>query len=382
MSGKNFPAPFEFGVRVKGDTFTDRVVETARLKANFEQGVNTILISPRRMGKTSLVEKAIELALSDTIKIAKFDALKCSSQEEFLSAFATAVIKATSTRFEVWMEMCRRFLSRFVPKISVGTDPVNSFSVSFELKNVRSKAEEILNLPEEIATAQDIRVVVCIDEFQQIAEFDDALGFQRLLRSVWQLQSRVSYCLYGSRKSSMELLFGSHNYPFYRFGDIMYLKRILRKDWVEYICARFAKTGKSITEELAGEVADAVENYPAYVQQLAWYLWLCTEESADGQALDTAKAMMLDAYEPMFAAQVSGLTMRQKNFLLAVTRGVQKGLSTQAVIDEYGLGNSAGVVRVKKSLMEKDLIDVDALAGISIADPVFKLWLKTRFWAD
>lgn len=382
MSGKNFPAPFEFGVRVKGDTFTDRVEETARLKANFEQGVNTILISPRRMGKTSLVERAMELAQSDTIKIAKFDALKCSSQEEFLSAFATAVIKATSTRFEVWMEMCRRFLSRFVPKISVGTDPVNSFSVSFELKNVRSKAEEILNLPEEIAAAQDIRVVVCIDEFQQIGEFDDALGFQRLLRSVWQLQSRVSYCLYGSRKSSMELLFGSHNYPFYRFGDIMYLKRIPRKDWVEYICARFAKTGKSITEELAGEVADTVENYPAYVQQLAWYLWLCTEESADAQALDAAKAMMLDAYEPMFAAQVSSLTMRQKNFLLALTRGVQKGLSTQAVIETYGLGNSAGVVRVKKSLMEKDLIDVDALAGISIADPVFKLWLKTRFWAD
>ena len=53
---KSKEAPFVFGVRVEGDSFTDRREETERLKANFTYGVNTILISPRRMGKTSLVE--------------------------------------------------------------------------------------------------------------------------------------------------------------------------------------------------------------------------------------------------------------------------------------------------------------------------------------
>ena len=67
-------SPFVFGVKVSGETFTDRVVETERLKANFEHGINTILISPRRMGKTSLVEKVRTVVESDTLKIARFDA--------------------------------------------------------------------------------------------------------------------------------------------------------------------------------------------------------------------------------------------------------------------------------------------------------------------
>lgn len=50
-------SPFVFGVRVEVDTFIDRRTETERLKANFTYGVNTILISPRRMGKTSLVNR-------------------------------------------------------------------------------------------------------------------------------------------------------------------------------------------------------------------------------------------------------------------------------------------------------------------------------------
>ena len=54
-------SPFTFGVRVEGDTFTDRRTETERLKANFTYGVNTILISPRRMGKTSLVDRVCSL---------------------------------------------------------------------------------------------------------------------------------------------------------------------------------------------------------------------------------------------------------------------------------------------------------------------------------
>lgn len=372
--------PFEFGVQVSGDTFTDRVEETQRLCANFQYGVNTILISPRRMGKTSLVDKVIQLSENESIRIARFDALKCASEEEFLNAFATAVIQAMSTRWEKWMELAKRFLSRFVPKISIGTDPINDFSISFELRDIRTKAQEVLQLPEEIAATENIRIVVCIDEFQQIGEFDDSLEFQRLLRSVWQLQKHVSYCLYGSKKSLMETLFGRQSNPFYRFGDIIYLQRIGRSDWVEFICRRFKDSGKSISEALAGCIADMVENYPAYVQQLAWYVWLETDGAVQEDMLNSAMNKMLDAYQPMFSEQVSRLTLRQKNFLKALGAGVESGFSKQKVLEQYQLGSSAAVSRAKKSLIEKDLIALEGTDRLVIADPVFKLWLNKRFW--
>ena len=50
--------PFIFGKIASGDEFTDREDETKHLIRNFLAGINTILISPRRWGKSSLVTKA------------------------------------------------------------------------------------------------------------------------------------------------------------------------------------------------------------------------------------------------------------------------------------------------------------------------------------
>ena len=62
---------------VEGNHFTDRELETKRLKLNFENGVNSILISPRRMGKTSLVKNVISQIDDTRIKVVYMDIYKC-----------------------------------------------------------------------------------------------------------------------------------------------------------------------------------------------------------------------------------------------------------------------------------------------------------------
>ena len=69
--------------------------------------------------------------------------------------------------------------------------------------------DEILDLPEKIAADRGVKIVICIDEFQQIGMFDSPKAFQATLRSKWQLQQHVSYCLYGSRRHMMMGRFGS-----------------------------------------------------------------------------------------------------------------------------------------------------------------------------
>lgn len=175
-------SPFTFGVRVEGDNFTDRRTETERLKANFTYGVNTILISPRRMGKTSLVDRVCSLIDNDNIRIARIDAFGTRSESDFINAFATAIVRATSSKWEEWIENAKVFLSRFVPKVSFGMDPYNDFSVSLEYNANNNTTEEILHLPELIAREKGYKIVVCIDEFQQIGEYPDSLTFQKKLR--------------------------------------------------------------------------------------------------------------------------------------------------------------------------------------------------------
>lgn len=374
--------PFVFGKRVEGVNFTDRVEETSRLKMNFLYGVNTILISPRRMGKTSLVDRVCSLIDDDHIKIVKIDAFSLRCEADFINAFATAVIKATSDKWDELMENAKTFLSRFSPKISFGQDPFSEFSISLELSPRSRTAEEVLTLPELIAEKRGVRIIVCIDEFQQIGDFTDSLSFQKKLRSVWQLQRNVSYCLYGSKKHLMEKMFQSKSYPFYRFGDMVYLGKIDEEEWTEYICSRFEVTGKHISKEFAAEICRTADRYSSYVQQLAWLVWLSTDNEVTAADVHYGIERLLDACEHIFILQTESLSEYQMNFLRALSDGITTGFTKQAVVRSYRLGTTANITRLKKSLSQKDLIVMTAPGTLEFSDPILKLWLKRRLWKN
>ena len=367
--------PFTFGVATSGDNFTDREKETERLLLNFRNGVNTVLISPRRWGKTSLVQKACSLAQSNRLKVVYLDIFSCRSDRDFYDAFASAILKQTSSKLDEWIENARLFLSRISPKISIGTEPMSDFSVSLELNPKSNDIDEILQLPEKIAQKKGCNIVVCIDEFQQIAEFKDSRTFQKRLRSVWQLQKSVSYCLFGSKKHLMNELFEKKSLPFYKFGDAIYLSKIGTQDWTEYICRRFEATGKHIPKELAEKICRQVENHSSYVQQLAWLVWIHTDNTATEQDFEAACQDIIDQNTPLCEKQTESLTTYQMNFLRAVLEGVHEEFTTQEVLNKYKLGSSANVSIIKRALVKKELIEIEK-RRVMIPDPVMKVWLK------
>ncbi len=367
--------PFIFGVATSGDNFTDREKETERLLMNFRHGINTILISPRRWGKTSLVQKACRLAQSDKLKIVYIDIFSCRSDKDFYDAFAAAVLKQTSSKLDEWLENIKLFLSRISPKISMGTDPMTDFSISLEMNSESNDVDDILQLPEKIAQKKGWNIVVCIDEFQQIAEFKDSKTFQKRLRSLWQLQKSVSYCLFGSKKHLMNELFEKKSLPFYKFGDAIYLPKIGTSDWVDYICSRFEATGKVISRALAEKICQIVDNHSSYVQQLAWLVWIHTDGTATEQDFEVAYHDIIDQNTPLFEKQTESLTTYQMNFLRAVIDGVHREFTTQEILQKYQLGSSANVSIIKSALVKKELIEVEKRQTV-IPDPVMKVWLK------
>lgn len=370
--------PFIFGVATSGENFTDREAETARLISNFTHGVNMVLISPRRWGKTSLVKKVCRLAQSEKLKIVYLDIFSCRTDNEFYDAFASAVLKQTSSKFEELMENAKLFLSRISPKFTIGSDPMTDFSMSLELNPKSNDIDEILQLPEKIAQKKGLRIVICIDEFQQIAEFKDSKTFQKRLRSVWQLQQSVSYCLFGSKKHLMNELFEKKSLPFYKFGDSIYLPKIGTADWVSYICERFESTGKHISKELAERVCLAVDNHSSYVQQLAWLLWIQTQTEATEQNFIDAYKDLIDQNSPLFEKQTENLSAYQMNFLRALVDGINSEFTSQEVLQKYRFGSSANVSAIKRALIKKEIIETDN-KQVQLADPVMKLWLKQEF---
>jgi hypothetical protein len=366
--------PFVFGSATSGDQFTDRENDTARLLANFQHGVNSILISPRRWGKTSLVRKTGELAQSESIKVVNIDVFSCKNTSDFYQLLATEVIKQTSSRWEEWVENAKKFLIALVPKISFGIDPNTDFSLSLDFSDTKLN-DEVLNLPQNIAKDKNIKIVVCIDEFQQISEFADHLPFQKKMRSVWQHQRNVSYCLYGSKKHLMNQLFSKQSMPFYKFGDVFFLQKIKTEDWVKYIKGRFEATGKEISNEFSREICETVENHSSYVQQLAWNVWVKVAEKTTREHLDQAIDDLYRQNSMLYYQYVEGLSAYQLNFLRAISEGVHSEFSKSDNLQKYKLGTSANIKRLKEALEKKELIDISG-KQVTFNDPVFKLWFK------
>lgn len=366
---------FVYGMSVGGDNFTDRIEETKRIKLDFENGINVILISPRRMGKTSLIKKVISEMDSPEIKVVYMDIYDCRSEYDFYNRFAETMMKSTGNQLEQVMENIKRFLVRVSPKLSFSPEPNSEFSVSLGITPKDYSPEEILDLPERIAKEQGIRIVVCIDEFQQIGEFADSLTVQKRLRGVWQHHQHVSYCFFGSKKHLMENIFQSRRMPFYQFGEMLHLKCIPTEYWVPFICSRFEKYGKKISEEYAARICYTVKNYSSYVQQLAWNVMAETEIEVNEESFTEGFNALLEQNSSLFIQQTEGLTTYQLNFIRLLCNGIHSGFNTQSVVEQYSLGSKSNVDRIKKCLIDRELITIEK-EGVFLADCVFELWFK------
>jgi AAA+ ATPase superfamily predicted ATPase len=240
-------SPFLFGRTVVSEEFVNRRNDIEHLWLNVRSSINTVLISPRRWGKSSLVKHVAQLKSPDKqVKWCFIDMFAVRNEEEFYEKLSREVIKTTAAKWEEWIESVKIFFKQLVPKISFGIDPIHDFSLSFEWEELKKHKDEILNLPEIVAKKQNVRLVVCIDEFQNVHNFKEAEEFEKLLRSVWQHHENVSYCLYGSKRHLMSDIFNKKNRAFYLFGDVMLLDKIAIEHWVPFIVESFRKTGKNM----------------------------------------------------------------------------------------------------------------------------------------
>ena len=366
---------FIYGMSVEGKNFTDRELETKRLQLNFENGMNSILISPRRIGKTSLVKKVKSLTENQERIVVFMDIYKCRSEYEFYEKFASSVIQATSTKMDQMVQTAKEFIMSITPRITYSQDPGTEYTLSLGITPKMNTPEEILDLPERIAQKKGIQMVVCIDEFQQIGEMPDSLTVQKTIRSVWQHHRNVCYCLFGSKQHLMNNLFYSRKMPFYQFGDMFFLKKIPTEKWVPFITSRFKDAGKQISEKLAERICQTVDNYSSYVQQLAWNVLVVSDSIVTEQTFQEGLEATFAQVTPFFVELTANLTTYQLNLLRAICSGFHEDFGKKEVTSQYDLGSRSNLVKLKKALIEREIIE-QTEDGLFISDPLFERWFK------
>lgn len=338
--------PFEYGSIAENEYFIDRIEDKRDLKTFLGGSINVMLISPRRWGKSSLVKAAMEELKQEQkdVRVCYLDAFKIFSEEEFYNKFASAVLQGVSSTME---------------------------------KRWAESAEEILNLPEKIAKAKGIHVIVCIDEFQQLANLPGWKRLEGTMRSVWQGQHSTTYCLYGSKRHMMMDIFGNSKNPFYRFGQMMALKKIAKEYWKPFIHDSFYNHGKTISDDMIERICNTVQCHSWYMQQFCFLIWTRTATEVTEEIYQSQLTKLLDTNTDMFITDIDGMPASQIAFLRAVCMG-ETHFNAQQVVAEYGLGAPRTITKNKKALVERDFIEKSG-DGFKMVDPVFELWFKREY---
>ena len=350
-----YQSPFQFGTLATNENFIDRKEDRALLKQLLSSHINVMLISPRRWGKSSLVKKAMsELADEDkSVRVCYIDAFSIGSEAEFYRTFASQVIACASSKMERWMEDAKKFVPQERDKMT------------------------ILQLPEMLAKEKGIKIIVCIDEFQQLANLPEYKDMEGKMSSVWQQQQLTSYCLYGSKRNMMLNIFNNANSPFYRFGQVIFMQKIAKKHWIPFILSSFEKTGKSISAEMAERICDAVACHSWYLQQLCYFIWSFTASEVTEEVFALGLKQVLNINTPMFQNDTENLSSTQIEMLKAIANGEQH-FSSQAVKQIYNLGNPNTIVKNRKTLQNKDIIEKQNDAFVFV-DPIYRLWFKEEY---
>ena len=252
--------PFKFGTIVEGDFFTDRVEETAVLLQKLDSENHIVLISPRRFGKSSLVQKVLSQVDRPQIRI---DLQYVMSVDDLAAQLLKAIFKIYP------MEKVRHAMTHFriAPTLSMNA-VTGAMEVSFQpTANASVLLEDAMAVLEKVTTAEN-RFIVVLDEFQEVVKIQK--GLDRQLRSLMQRQHNLNYILLGSQESMMEAIFEKKTSPFYHFGQMIRMGKIPYVDFYNYITDRIDAEG------VADEILQFTACHPYYTQQLASQVWEMT----------------------------------------------------------------------------------------------------------
>ena len=172
-------------------------------------------------------------------------------------------------------------------------------------------------------------------------------------------------------------IFGNSKNPFYRFGQMMTLKKIAKEYWKPFIHDSFYNHGKSISDDMIERICNAVQCHSWYMQQFCFLIWTRTATEVTEEIYQSQLTKLLDTNADMFITDIDGMPASQIAFLRAVCIG-ETHFNAQQVVAEYGLGAPRTITKNKKTLVERDFIEKSG-DGFKMVDPVFELWFKREY---
>ena len=350
--------------------FCDREKETKKLIAAIENDRNVTLIAPRRYGKTGLIHHVHGLMPKEYVGV-YLDIFAARNLAEFAKSFASAVVGSLDTPLEKTMATVARFFKSCRPTITPQEDGLPKFS--FDV--VPQQAEATISETFEYLKKRDRRLVIAIDEFQQILEFPES-GTEAMLRSHVQDVPWVRFIFSGSRHHLMGEMFLSAKHPFYQSTDILSLDVIDFDKYAEFARRHFDASGMAFDIDAFSSLYRRFNGVTWYMQSVLNRIWQSGVGFVSASQIDEVVSDLVEDRSLIFRDLYFSQNESSQRLLSAIAaEGVAKSLFSGEFMQRHRLTATSSVRSALEVLLSKDLVYCTD-AGYCVYDRIFGEWLR------
>ena len=368
--------PFSITSYIGPEYFCDRVNETNELAEALRNRRNVTLISPRRVGKTGLIQHLFHTLDTKEVHCIYVDLFSTTNLQEFTKVFAEAVLSARITPFSerVWQEITQFFGSLrpvFTP------DPVSGMTqctIDIQPKREEWTLQQIFAYLEK----SPLPCYIALDEFQVIAEYKD-VKMEALLRSYIQQLTNVQFIFAGSKKHMMTEMFASARRPFYRSSQMMDIDVIDERQYYQFAVKHLAANGQQIDESTFHELYRLVDGYTWFVQALLNRIHQSKIPQIDFNVVLQTLNQILQEEVASYQMYCRLITERQLRVVRAIAKeGAVKEPGSNTFLQKYQLGAYSTVRGAILAMDEKELVYQKDDGSYVVYDKFFGLWLQQQ----
>ena len=353
--------------------FCNRTAETEFLVRQLLNGNNVALISPRRLGKTGLIQHCFHHRSLKNCYTFLVDIYATKNLQEFVFEFGKSVLNGLKPKGKKIWDV---FLSSIASlRTGISFDEMGMPSWNLELGDIKNPSvtlDEIFNYLHQA----DKPCIVAIDEFQAIAKYPEN-NVEAVLRTYIQHSVNTHFVYSGSQRHMMGEIFTSPSRPFYQSTTILDLKPINLDSYRTFIKGHFEEGHRKITDEVIEEVYQMFEGTTWYIQFMMNFLYSGTlpGETCTMDRIELAQNEILSQMSYTYSSLLYQLPPKQKEVLMAICKvGKVKEITSSKFLKTYKL-TSSSVQGAIKGLLEKDFVTME-LGTYSIYDRFFDIWLK------
>lgn len=306
------------------ESFCNRVQERQVILTNILKCKHTVLSSPRRYGKTSLVYQVVAENDIPCAKIDLFMAVDDASICKFITTAVEAVIKDI---IPVGTKISNKILDIFKAfDVSVKLGD-KAYSLSFKPQAVAQTSNEIyvahiyesLKSLSELAKLEQNNIVVFLDEFQEIIAGESCDAIMGAIRNVAQQSEYLAFIFSGSKRHLLTTLFNEKRKPLYMMCNNLSLERISVDDYRQHI-TRLAKLRWDfpLEDSTITRIMKYTEAHAYYVNLLCGTLW-DFENLPSLEDVDSAWQICVHNEKGRIIDELNNLTHSQKDILKSIT---------------------------------------------------------------